>query len=348
MTLTDVSLLLSISHSSRTYPDEWDWDIWRYNHVLDADDIYWLDSLSFLSIKDRFCSITTSVLQSPNRKRKTTDSSDPCPSICGRPFALFPTQKDQRQSKDGFHLQCPKHKKNRLSIRNNSFFSKFPLLPIPLILKVIAFLSCGVSVSSIHKLIPTMTRISILKILHLLQILMGKHLELIKPKFELKETEVDEMYQSGTWVLGAISRKEKDKTTQLLWMEIIPNRTKVAIQNILDQLIPQGEIVYTDALASYFYLQQDTHHFVINKAKQGFCRISIRFGGKLITKVHVNNIESHWRQLRDKIKLRNAQTNIHNLVLAIYEFLYDWYAKKLKHTWFDLIKIKYKEYTSTQ
>jgi hypothetical protein len=74
--------------------------------------------------------------------------------------------------------------------------------------------------------------------------------------------------KKGTSLLGIIN---PDRTK--LWIDPIKNRGKQAISRVLSSVLPEEFVwVFTDALATYSYLEANHIHFVINKKKKGLGR----------------------------------------------------------------------------
>ena len=112
---------------------------------------------------------------------------------------------------------------------------------------------------------------------------------------------------------------------------------RATIKKVVDPLLKSWLLrkprIHTDALKSYDYLKNENTHYVINKARDGFSIKERTFWGHGIG-IHVNHIESTWKQLRKHLSLRHAYRNQHRIQLCIAEFVYNWY----KLNWYDLIK----------
>jgi hypothetical protein len=268
--------------------------------------------------------------------------------------------------KEDWEANCPKHTSYIESIREESFFSSFKM-PINRVMYIIHHLASGCSTASIKKLIGNIDRKSITGILTKLQELMIPIAENHKPKYDSGDLiEIDEIFvpweipgyatdntlagKKGTWLLGIINRSRTK-----LWIEPIKNRGKTEISRVLDSVLPEEFAwIFTDALATYSYLEADHIHFVINKSQEGYGRKSLRLitNGtyihskrrieqlkqkypEWIVHVNVNMIENNWMLFRKLLVLTQGYRHPHMMIYYLAEYVYNFY----KLDWFNLIRI---------
>jgi hypothetical protein len=254
---------------------------------------------------------------------------------------------------DHYALQCPTHG-GSISIRRGSFFAG-RRLPLSQLLYIFHLLSCGTSITSVTKFFHSVKlhRHSVSRMLTCLQekmwcVLRSRHMPTFTPADEL---EIDEMWldwtawderegidnrfhawESGMWIIGLVNRAGTK-----LWIECIPNRKRSSIEKVVDPMLKSWLFrkprIYTDALKSYEYLKYENTHYIINKERDGFAIHETTFWGHCVN-VHVNHIESTWKQLRKHLAMRHAYNSPKHVQLHIAEFVYNWY----KLDWYDLIK----------
>ena len=270
--------------------------------------------------------------------------------ICGKTKILKP---HTQWKNDGHAVACELHGKVE-RIRTESWFA-IGKKPLSQMLYILYILSCGASVKVCTKFFRAVRlhRDTVSTYLHDLQRrmllkLLNNHTPLFNPH---DEVEIDEMWvdwkeydipvgpgdkkqmlQKGVWVVGVINRSQTK-----LWMEVVRDRRQYTLKKLISPLLKKwvwnrGK-VYTDALKSYGFLKEGVSHHVINKKQDGFARCSHTFWGNC-NNVHVNNIESAWKDLRKHLRNRNAYVAPQYVHLHIAEFVYNWYQL----SWYNVIQ----------
>jgi ISXO2-like transposase domain len=255
---------------------------------------------------------------------------------------------------DGHALVCPTHGVH-VSIRRGSWFQG-RRLRLTQLLYILHLLKCRTAIHSIRDFFESakVNRSTIAGVLTELQarmwrVLKERHMPVFDPSDEL---EIDEMWltwqhwddnvdtetreqawKQGKWVVGLVNRAHTK-----LWIECVPDRRRETIAKVVNPLLKQWLLrwprIHTDALKSYEYLKAENTHYIINKARDGFCVKQRTFWGKEVS-VSVNQIEGVWKHLRAHLSMRSAYRTPKLAQLYIAEFMYNWY----KLDWWSLVQL---------
>lgn len=93
-----------------------------------------------------------------------------------------------------------------------------------------------------------------------------------------------------TAVMGLLERDERKGHSRVA-MKVIPNRKTAMIHSTVCEVVEPGSTVYTDALASYRYLNEEYVHGVIDHA--------VKY---VDGKIHTNGLENFWSLLKRAIR----------------------------------------------
>lgn len=127
----------------------------------------------------------------------------------------------------------------------------------------------------------------------------------------------------GCWVVGGVERT----TERRIFIEVVPDRTRETLINVISRHVLPGSIVLTDLWRGYLGLEDilGVQHRTVNHS------LSFR---NPVNDTHTNTIEGTWCGIKRKIPIRNRNSD--TIDRHLMEFI--WRRKNQENLWLGLMK----------
>lgn len=118
------------------------------------------------------------------------------------------------------------------------------------------------------------------------------------------------------WMFGGV---ERDSNSEKFFIEIVPDRTKDTLVNVIKRRVREGTTIMSDMWRAYNTLENEGYiHYTVNHSEN--------FINPANATIHTQTIESFWSALKKKLRAKGTNIRVH-----IDEYLLEYmYRKKFR------------------